>query len=108
MISIEIDSLEEFENLNLEDNSKILDVLIEKYPKAFKETYDSLKELHEEVFNCKIKGSLFNYVSISSFIDEMDDFIEDEVIVNYCVKDLNLTDRGTERLVFYNGYRLLV
>lgn len=101
-------SIEDFENLNLKENTKILKDLKEKYPEEFQETYDYLVEVYEEICNSKITCDLFNLVSVESFIEEMDDFIEEEILVNYYVKDFCPTDKGTYSVVLYNGYKLLV
>lgn len=105
MIEIELETPEEFYDLNLESDDQILCKLKEDYPETYDETICEIKNLHALIgVKC---SNIYDLVSESELIDAIDDNISEEILLNYFVKDSCGTDKGTQYMTLENGYRFI-
>ena len=105
MIEIELQNTDEFYDLDLPSNKQIFLRLKKEYPSEVRDAIRHIKEMHG--FTGAKYYNIFDVVSMSELIEEIDDEIDEEILINYSVKDSCGTDRGTQYLILENGYQFL-
>lgn len=105
MIEIQLQTPEEFWDLNLPSNEEILSQLQETYPQEIEYAIEFITELHAEIGTKT--DNIFDLVSIAQLIEEVDSFLEDEILINYYVVDSFGSDKGTGYITLENGYKIL-
>ena len=105
---VELKTDDEFYDLGLKEDEDIFNELVERFPEESAEALSDFVEFQEEVGNLsdrylKFFFEIFDY---DELIEWIDDFLDDEFLVNYYVKDGVVTDRGVWESVLYNGYML--
>lgn len=101
MIEIQLRTPEEFWELNTKTPEEFAAQLQEKYPVEYKEVLNNLHEFHEKMYpNYKFE----DMIDEEDLIEEIDDFLNEDTIINYYVKDTCGTDRGDQILTLENGY----
>lgn len=103
MIEIELQSFEEFQKLNLPGAGTIVAQLEKKYPKIVSDTITDIKE-HCDVENIKY-DNIFDIVTWAELIEYIDENIDEEILVNYYVRDSCGTEKGTHYFLVANGYQ---
>lgn len=105
MKSIEIDE-EKFNELELPEDVVVFEYLLENYNEESTQALGDFVEFEQEM-NLLSDSQLvqfFNIYDYSELIEWIDDYIDDEVLVNYFVKDCCGTDLGVWEMVVLNGY----
>lgn len=111
MISVELYSLEEYDNLNLYEDEMFLDLLKNEYPIQYNKALVELQDLTESSRTYTEK-ELREIFFIEDFVEVFEDIYfktgdEAEVIKCYYVKDSVGTDKGTWESISAKGYVLL-
>ena len=107
MITIKLESTEEFDKLNLPHDSTILTQLSTRYPEEFEKTINYMKEMMEDVYERRY-DNILDVCSMAEIIEELDFMIapEKEILTNYYVEDEVMTEKGTYKMITANGYQL--
>ena len=107
MITIKLESTEEFDKLNLPHDSTILTQLEKQYPEEFEKTITYMKEMMELAYERRY-DNILDVCSMAEIIEELDFMIapEKEILTNYYVEDEVMTEKGTYKMITANGYQL--
>lgn len=108
-------TLNEFQNKeSIMEAKDILKILQHKYLKEYQQTIDSLigycqdmdilDGMEPKKYSVEDIHKIFEAESIIEYLDE---FIEEEVLINYFVTDSVGTDKGIWNMVIENGYELI-
>lgn len=105
MIEIELNDYDEYDKLDLPGLGVIFSKLEKQYPKIVADTITEIKE------RCDIEGikynSIFDIVTWAELIEYIDENIEEEILINYYVRDSCGTQKGTDYYVIANGYQFI-
>ena len=71
MITIKLESTEEFDKLNLPHDSTILTQLSTRYPEEFEKTINYMKEMMEDVYERRY-DNILDVCSMAEIIEELD------------------------------------
>lgn len=108
MLYMRLPSDEEYNRLELNEDGIVFMELIEKYPDESAEALADFVEFHEWAtgFSFDKLKFLFVIYEYAELIEWIDDYIDDEVLVNFFVEDCSLTDLGLYKCVVCNGYSM--
>lgn len=109
MLYCELKSEDDFYRLGLKLDEEIFNYLVENYSDESAEALGDFVEIQKEV-DCLSDDSLKLFFEIYDFgelIEWIDDYIDDEILVNYFVKDYCQTDLGVWEMVAENGYMVI-
>lgn len=106
MLYKELKSEEDFYKLNLRNDVDVFNYLVENYGDESAEALNDFVEIEMELgcFSDDDLKLFFEIYEYGELIEWIDDYIDDEVLVNYFVKDYCLTDLGVWDMVVENGY----
>lgn len=105
---VEVYSDEEFDGLHLLDDVEIFNVLVDSYPDESAEALGDFVSIEEDLNGLSLNylKFFFEIYDYGDLVEWIDDYIDEEVLVNYYVRDVCQTDVGVCDLIVSNGYML--
>ena len=114
MIIKEVADLDKFARLNIYSDSTVLLDVKEKYPKEYKTVINDLNsftkdnvETYESNLDDYSEEELIEIHGEDTLLEWIDELFDEEILINYIVKEQTPTDRGLWETIVCSGYALI-